>query len=113
MTAGAGIVYLDWLLDGGATAQLGTVYLLHFLEPIGNPDNSRAMAQHYIGWSPDAPKRFAKHTAGQGARIVAAVMAAGIGFEVAATWPGDRRLERRLKRWHNARKLCPICRGER
>jgi hypothetical protein len=27
----------------------GTVYLLHFLEPIGNPANPRAMAQHYIG----------------------------------------------------------------
>ena len=27
----------------------GTVYLLHFLEPIGNPTNSRAMAQHYMG----------------------------------------------------------------
>jgi hypothetical protein len=27
----------------------GTVYLLHFLEPIGNPANRRAMAQHYTG----------------------------------------------------------------
>jgi hypothetical protein len=27
----------------------GTVYLLHFLEPIGNPTNPHAMAQHYIG----------------------------------------------------------------
>ena len=27
----------------------GTVYLLHFLEPIGNPANPRAMAQHYLG----------------------------------------------------------------
>jgi hypothetical protein len=27
----------------------GTVYLLHFLEPIGNPANPHAMAQHYIG----------------------------------------------------------------
>jgi hypothetical protein len=26
-----------------------TVYLLHFLEPTGNPANPRAMAQHYIG----------------------------------------------------------------
>ena len=30
---------------------MGTVYLLHFLEPIGNPANPRAMAQHYIGWA--------------------------------------------------------------
>jgi hypothetical protein len=27
----------------------GTVYLLHFLQPIGNPANPRAMAQHYLG----------------------------------------------------------------
>ncbi len=87
-----------------------TVYLLHFLEPIGNPDNPRAMAQHYIGWSPTPAQRIAKHTAGNGAAIMRAVQARGIGFEIAITWPGGRDLERRLKRWHKARQLCPICR---
>jgi predicted GIY-YIG superfamily endonuclease len=110
---GAGRVYMDWLLDTvGKTGPIGVVYLLHFNEPIGNPANRRAMARHYLGFSSDPPKRFARHTAGQGSAIVRYVMAQGIGFTVAATWPGDRRLERRLKRRHNARQFCPICRGE-
>jgi predicted GIY-YIG superfamily endonuclease len=88
-----------------------TVYLLHFLAPIGNPANPRAMAQHYLGWSPAPASRIAQHTAGNGAAIMRAVQARGIGFEVAATWHGGRDLERRLKRWHKARQLCPICRA--
>jgi predicted GIY-YIG superfamily endonuclease len=92
-----------------------TVYLLHFLERIGNPDNPRAMAQHYIGHSFDAPERIAQHTSGNGraAKIVRYVQAQGIGFEVARTWPGDWTLERQLKRRHNAPKLCPVCREAR
>jgi hypothetical protein len=40
------------------------------------------------------------------------VLGAGIGFEVARTWDGDRRLERRLKNQRNApARLCPICRA--
>ncbi len=89
----------------------GTVYLLHFLEPIGNPANPRAMAQHYIGWSPAVAARIATHTAGGGAAIMRAVQAKGIGFEVAATWPGGRALERRLKARHKARRFCPLCTG--
>jgi len=110
---GAGLIYLDHLLATDGDPGQGVVYLLHFLQPIGNPNNPRGQAQHYIGWTPDAPKRFAKHTAGQGSAIVRYVMAQGIGFVVAATWPGDRRLERRLKDRHNARDLCPLCQGGR
>jgi len=89
---------------------MGTVYLLHFLEPIGNPSNPRAMAQHYIGVD-QTGKRIEVQTAGAGARIVAAVQAKGIGFVVAATWPGDRGLERRLKNRKCAPRFCPVCRG--
>ena len=70
----------------------GTVYLLHFLEPIGNPTNPHAMAQHYIGWALVAAERISTQTAGQGAAIVRHVQAQGIGFLVAATWPGTRAL---------------------
>jgi hypothetical protein len=63
----------------------GTVYLLHFLEPIGNPTNPRAMAQHYIGWGLEAAERISVQTAGVGAAIVRHVQARGIGFVVAAT----------------------------
>ena len=66
----------------------GTVYLLHFLEPIGHPTNPHAMAQNYIGWALVAAERISTQTAGQGAAIVRHVQAQGIGFLVAATWPG-------------------------
>jgi putative endonuclease len=97
----------------------GTVYLLHFNQPIGNPDNPRAQAQHYVGWTSDLAERVASHTAhtrpqpGNGtiARIVAHVQANGVGFVVAQTWPGGRWLERRIKNRKNAPRLCPICRA--
>jgi len=41
---------------------------------------------------------------------VRAVQAKGIGFLVAATWPGSRSLERRLKNRKCAPRYCPICR---
>jgi|Tabmets5t2r1_1033131.scaffolds.fasta_scaffold311801_1 hypothetical protein len=87
----------------------GTVYLLHFLEPIGNPTNPRAMAQHYIGWALVAAERVATHTTGNGAAIVRHVQARGIGFVVAATWPGSRALERQLKNRKHASRFCPAC----
>ena len=86
----------------------GTVYLLHFLEPIGNPANPHAMAQHYIGVDLTG-RRIQAQTAGAGAAIVRHVQARGIGFLVAATWPGGRALERQLKRRKHASRFCPIC----
>jgi hypothetical protein len=45
---------------------------------------------------------------------VAAAIADGIDFQLAATWPGDRNRERRMQRYKNSRaRLCPICRAER
>ena len=108
----AGLAYLDWLLTGGDTADLGVVYLIHFDQRIGNLANPRATAGHYIGFSADPPKRFSRHTAGQGAAIMRAVRAQGITWQVAATWPGDRRLERKLKNRKHASRFCPICRAD-
>jgi putative endonuclease len=90
----------------------GTVYLLHFLEPIGNPTNPHAMAQHYLGVDLTG-RRIQVQTAGAGAAIVRYVQAQGIGFVVAATWPGGRALERQLKRRKHASRFCPICRTAR
>jgi hypothetical protein len=95
----------------------GTVYLLCFNEPIGNPENPKGQARHYLGWTSDLPTRVASHTAntrpmpgnGTVARIVAHVQRSGIGFRVARTWVGDRHLERRLKNRRNAPRLCPLC----
>lgn len=82
------------------------VYLLHFLRP-------HAHASHYLGWAQDVPKRLARHRSGQGARLIAVILAAGNDFVLARTWPGaDKAMERKLKKRRNAKFLCPICRGE-
>ena len=83
-----------------------TVYLLHFHERYQH-------AQHYIGYAADLDQRLAAHRAGHGARLLEVIQAAGIQWSLARTWEGDRRLERRLKNWHKASKLCPICRALR
>ena len=87
----------------------GTVYLLHFSEPIGNLDNPHGYAQHYLGFTHDLDARLAAHRSGNGSRIMEVVTERGIGWQLVRTWPGDRALERRLKRRHNSPKLCPIC----
>lgn len=80
----------------------GTVYLLHFDAPYKH-------ARHYIGWTDDLPARLAAHQVGQGARLLAVVKAAGIGWELARTWPGTRTRERQLKRQGGASRCCPMC----
>jgi len=81
----------------------GIVYLLHFNTPYFH-------AQHYIGWtSLTVEQRMEHHRSGHGARLLEVVTNAGIGFNVARTWTGTRRLERLLKNHHNARRHCPLC----
>lgn len=88
----------------------GTVYLIHFARPIGNVNNMHAYAQHYVGWTPGKlDARLAMHSAGNGARIMAAVAAAGIAWEVTRTWKGGRELERQIKRAKSAPRLCLVC----
>jgi predicted GIY-YIG superfamily endonuclease len=79
----------------------GTVYLLHLTEPFGH-------ARHYMGWASDLPRRLAHHQAGTGANLLRHVAKAGIGWELARTWPGDRAEERRLKARASTRR-CPLC----
>ncbi len=81
------------------------VYLLHF-------GDAYQHARHYVGWSECLRARLAHHLAGRGARLMAAVAAAGIDVTVARTWAGaDRRFERRLHNRKGSRPLCPICSG--
>lgn len=93
----------------------GTVYLLHFTERIGNPDNPHGQAQHYYGWAAVLMDRITTHTLGNGrsAKIIRYIQAQGIGFQIAQTWAGDRTLERRLKRRKDAPRVCPVCRAAR
>jgi hypothetical protein len=67
-------------------------------------------SRHIHHWALVAAERISAQTAGQGAAIVRHVQARGIGFLVAATWPGTRALERQLKRRKHASRFCPICR---
>lgn len=92
---------------------MGTVYLIHFSEPIGDLDNPRGQAQHYLGYTEDLEARLEAHRTGNGSAIMAAVARRGIGWRVVRTWEGGRALERRLKDRHNSPKLCPICRAMR
>lgn len=86
--------------------QNGYVYLAHF-------STNFAHARHYLGFATDLAGRIAQHRAGTGARLMEVVRQAGIGWKVVRVWPGDRGLERRLKRRKNTpRRLCPVCRGE-
>lgn len=80
----------------------GTVYLIHFERPFGH-------AKHYLGWAKCLQRRLAEHRAGNGARLIAVIMAAGIGWELARTWDGPPQLEARLKRQGGRSRHCPIC----
>ena len=80
---------------------MGVIYLLHFERPYHH-------ARDYLGYADDEG-RLAARRAGHGSPLVAAAFREGIAFTLAATWPGDRRQERRLHRFHNSpRQLCPI-----
>lgn len=81
----------------------GTIYLLHF-------DRRYKHAGHYLGWTRDLAARVARHFEGHGSRLVRAVVLAGIGIQVARTWEGDRKEERRLKKQGGRARLCPVCR---
>ncbi len=83
----------------------GVVYLLHFHERLGTQKHS---IQHYLGFTPDLEARLEKHRNGQGARITEVLKERGIGFDVAAVWPGNKQIENALK-LHSATRICPQC----
>ena len=88
-----------------STAHFTTVYLIHFNRP-------HRHARHYIGFTTNLDQRITDHLCGMGARLMEVITDEGIEWRVARTWEGDRKLERRLKEWHNARLLCPVCSGK-
>lgn len=92
---------------------MGTVYLIHFSRPVGNPDNPRGQAQHYLGFTDDLEARLTAHRNGNGARLMEVLRERGIEWELARTWEGGRDLERKLKNQHNSPRFCPICQGDK
>lgn len=83
----------------------GTVYLLHFSQPVGR-------AWHYLGWAKALDARLAAHRAGRGGRATRTLAAHGGDFEVTRTWPGGLALERALRR-KGPKRLCPLCTARR
>lgn len=84
------------------TGEIGTIYLLHFDAPFSH-------AKHYTGWARHLEARIRHHRNGtSGAKLMDALHAAGIGFQVAKTEYGTRTRERQLKQ-HGATRRCPIC----
>lgn len=103
---------------------MGTVYLIHLAQPMGEAqdDAKRAayglpprkgkhfQSQHYIGYTTRSLKdRLTEHQNGAGARFMAVATQRGIEWKKVRTWKGTRATERRLKKMHNARLLCPVC----
>jgi hypothetical protein len=94
---------------GGGSQPVGTCYLLHF-------DQRYEHAGHYTGFAEGSRllTRLGEHQGGRGARLLAVITQAGIGFRLARTWPGvTRARERQLKRQGGASRYCPICQADR
>lgn len=86
----------------------GTVYLFHFHRPIGNLANVRAQALHYVGFAEDFERRIAAQLAGKGAKLVAAALAQGIGYDL-FHWPAALAVEKLIKRTKKTALYCPAC----
>ena len=84
----------------------GYVYILHLDRPL----SERHAARHYIGWCYRLDSRMNQHLKGRGSRFMQVARERGIGFTLAAAFPGDRNFERKLKNRKEAPRLCPICR---
>jgi len=85
-------------------------YLIHWQPAIGNLSHPRGTASHYLG-STKKPvgDRLMEHKSKVGARITKAAVEQGRELVLVRTWRGGRSRERKLKKLHNNRLLCPIC----
>jgi predicted GIY-YIG superfamily endonuclease len=78
------------------------VYLIHF-------ERRYKHAGHYLGSTKDLPARLRAHAHGDGARLMAVITEAGIGWQLARTWEGGRARERQIKRQGGLSRCCPLC----
>jgi hypothetical protein len=100
-------VYVD---DAAMRGGEGQVYLAHFARKIGNPDNPKGQAQHYLGHTRrELCERQAEELGPNAPAILRAVNEAGIEWHVVRTWPGTKDTERQLKLMNAANRLCPEC----
>lgn len=104
---------------------MGTIYIGHFGEKIGNPRDPRFQAQHYVGFAEPSRKvgtryisgfeaRVQEHLEGRGAKITRYVVQRGIPivfFQIKKR--ATREDERRIKNGGHYDKLCPVCQSLR
>lgn len=86
------------------------IYVLHIDPPLHH-------ARHYVGWTKDktVTRRVKEHLTQSGRRpskLVGAALLAGCTVTLAASFEGDRELERKLKARGGAASFCPLCRPE-
>ena len=82
--------------------QPGVIYMLHFSQPYRH-------AKHYVGWTEDLLDRLDRHASGHGARLIAVIWDAGIGFTLVRICEGTRHRERAIKHAGGAVRYCPAC----
>lgn len=97
-------------------SRTSTIYVLHFDPPysvrIGGTERVKT-AGHYVGSTGgDVHERVEQHILGQGSPLVRAALRAGSTVLLAATMPGDKQAERRIKRTHHRERWCPFCTAE-
>lgn len=84
-----------------------TVYLLHFDRPFGH-------AKHYLGSTTHLARRLGDHRTGHSSsKFMNKIHDAGIGFQLARVWKGDKQTERKLKNQGGASRICPVCKSEK
>ena len=79
------------------------LYLIHFDTPLHH-------ARHYLGATYNLKRRLRRHATNQGSRLVAAVNAANISWQLVKVWYGSFTLESITKTQKNGPQFCPICR---
>jgi len=89
-------------MQSSSTLPFGVIYMLHFHRPYQH-------ARHYVGWTEDLFDRLDRHASGHGARLVAVIWQAGIGFTLIRICEGTRRRERAIKNAGGAVRYCPAC----
>lgn len=85
------------------------VYLICFNERFKH-------AGHYLGWASNIAERVEVHrsSGNKCSRLLRAVNAAGIAWEVVKTWPGaEKGFERKLKNRGGLARCCPRCKEKR
>jgi hypothetical protein len=73
------------------------------------PAGARTNCRQVQHWTLDVRRRLAEHAAGRGARLLAVVHEAGIGWELARMWPGGPARERQIKAQGGHSRQCPLC----